>query len=136
MFNSLRTEQLIAGIGAVGRAAATASGPPDEYARGQLLSAYSVSRLLAAEVSAEAELLAWLRGELLEALGDNPVATKVEAAPDAVEIGGILVDLLAELRQSGADPELRTRIHAILREMTERELLALAARPEGTGGKR
>jgi hypothetical protein len=27
--------------------------------------------------------------------------------------------------------QLRSRIHAILREMTERELLALAARPEG-----
>lgn len=131
MFNALRTEQLIAGIGAVGRAAATASGPPDEYARGQLLSAYSVSRLLAAEVSAEAGLLAWLRGELLEALGDHPAAARVEAAADAVEIGGILVDLLGELRQSGEDPELRARIHTILRAMTERELVALAARPEG-----
>jgi hypothetical protein len=131
VFNALRTEQLIAGIGSVGRAAATASGPPDEYARGQLLSAYSVSRLLAAEVSAEAELLAWLRGELIAALGDHPAAATIGTAVDANEIGGILVDLLAELRQSGEDPELRTRIHAILREMTGRELLALAARPEG-----
>lgn len=131
MFNSLRTDQLIAGIGATARTAAGASGPPDDYARGQLLSAYSVSRLLAAEVSAEAELLAWLRAELLEALGDNAAAPRVEAAPDAIAIGGILVDLLGELRESGEDPELRGRIHAILREMTERELLALAARPEG-----
>ena len=124
MFNALRTEQLIAGIGAVGRAAAAASGPPDEYARGQLLSAYSVSRLLAAEVSAEAELLAWLRGELLDALGRQcRRRRRIEAAPDAVAIGGVLVDLLAEFRQSGEDPELRTRIHAILREMAERELL-------------
>lgn len=131
MFNSLRTDQLITGIGATARTAAGASGPPDDYARGQLLSAYSVSRLLAAEVRAEAELLAWLRAELLGALGDHPAATQVEGAADAIEIGGILVDLLAELRTSGEDPELRTRIHAILREMTERELLALAARPEG-----
>ena len=130
MFNALRTEQLIAGIGTTARSAAGASGPPDEYARGQLLSAYSVSRLLAAEVSAEAALLAWLRGELLEALGDKPEATKVEAAPDAVEIGGILVDLLAELRQSGEDPELRTRIHAILREMAGRELRQLPSHAE------
>lgn len=131
MFNSLRTEQLIAGIGATARTAAGASGPPDDYARGQLLSAYSVSRLLAAEVSAEAELLAWLRAELLGALGDRPAAEQVEAAPDAIAIGGVLVDLLAELRESGEEPELRARVHAILREMTERELLALAARPEG-----
>ena len=132
MFNSLRTDQLIAGIGATARTAAGATGPPDDYARGQLLSAYSVSRLLAAEVSGEAALLAWLRSELLDALGDNAVATKIEAAPDAIEIGGILVDLLAQLRESGEDPELRTRIHAILREMAERELAALAARPEGS----
>jgi hypothetical protein len=131
MFNSLRTDQLIAGIGATARTAAGATGPPDDYARGQLLSAYSVSRLLAAEVGAEAELLAWLRAELLTALGDHPAAAKIETAPDALEIGGILVDLLAELRQSGEEPELRERIHTILRQMTERELIALAARPEG-----
>jgi hypothetical protein len=132
VFNSLRTDQLIAGIGATARTAAGATGAPDDYARGQLLSAYSVSRLLAAEVSGEAALLAWLRSELLDALGDNPAATKIEAAPDALGIGGILVDLLAELRESGEDPELRTRIHAILREMAGRELAVLAARPEGS----
>jgi hypothetical protein len=132
VFNSLRTDQLIAGIGATARTAAGATGAPDDYARGQLLSAYSVSRLLAAEVSGEAALLAWLRSELLDALGYNPVATKIEAAPDALGIGGILVDLLAELRESGEDPELRTRIHAILREMAGRELAVLAARPEGS----
>jgi hypothetical protein len=132
VFNSLRTDQLIAGIGATARTAASATGAPDDYARGQLLSAYSVSRLLAAEVSGEAALLAWLRSELLDALGEGPVATKIEAAPDAIEIGGILVDLLAELRESGEDPELRTRIHAILREMAGRELAVLATRPEGS----
>jgi len=162
MFNSLRTEQLIAGIGAVGRAAASASGPPDEYARGQLLSAYSVSRLLAAEVSAEAALLAWLRGELSAALAAHPedpaaaaVLPRIEAATDSGAIGDALVDLLAELRtrdaaaaaervrtspripgKSANAPELRGRIHAILREMAQRELTALAARPEGAGGKR
>jgi hypothetical protein len=137
VFNSLRTDQLIAGIGATARTAATATGPADEYARGQLLSAYSVSRLLAAEVRAASSMLAWLRGELLDALAEAPddpaavaAATRIEAAPDAIEIGGALVDLLAELRESGTDPELRTRIHAILREMAGRELVALAARPE------
>jgi len=153
VFNALRTEQLIAGIGTTARSAAGASGPPDEYARGQLLSAYSVSRLLAAEVSAEAALLAWLRGELIDALAAAPedpaavaAATRIEAAGDALEIGDALVDLLAELRareaeervrsspriarQSANAPELRTRIHAILREMAGRELAALAVRPE------
>ena len=153
MFNALRTEQLIAGIGTTARSAAGASGPPDEYARGQLLSAYSVSRLLAAEVSAEAALLAWLRSELTDALAAAPedpaavaAATRIAAAGDALEIGDALVDLLADLRareaeervrsspriarQSANAQALRTRIHAILREMAGRELAALAVRPE------
>jgi hypothetical protein len=162
VFNSLRTDQLIAGIGATARSAATATGRADEYARGQLLSAYSVSRLLAAEVRAEATLLAWLRSELLDALAESPddpaavaAAARIEGAPDAIEIGGALVDLLADLRTRPADPdpervrtssrypeqsanspragELRGRIHAILREMADRELAALAARPERSG---
>jgi hypothetical protein len=153
VFNSLRTDQLIAGIGATARTAAGATGAPDDYARGQLLSAYSVSRLLAAEVSGEAALLAWLRGELLDALATAPddaaaaaAATRIEDATDGNEIGGALVDLLADLRarvrsspdylrESANAPgaaELRTRIHAILREMAGRELAALAARPEGS----
>jgi hypothetical protein len=139
VFNSLRTDQLIAGIGATARTAAGATGAPDDYARGQLLSAYSVSRLLAAEVSGEAALLAWLRSELLDALATAPddpaaaaAATRIEDATDGNEIGGALVDLLADLRARDEEPELRTRIHAILREMAERELAALAARPEGS----
>jgi hypothetical protein len=158
VFNSLRTDQLIAGIGATARTAAGATGAPDDYARGQLLSAYSVSRLLAAEVSGEAALLAWLRAELLDALATAPddpaataAATRIEDATDGNEIGGALVDLLADLRARSTDDrvrssgriatesanspggdELRTRIHAILREMAERELAALAARPEGS----
>lgn len=145
MFNSLRTDQLIAGIGASARAAATATGPADEYARGQLLSAYSVSRLLAAEVRAEATLLAWLRAELLTALAAAPddaaavaAAARIEAAPDAIDVGGALVDLLADLRtrpqrDSPGGDALRARIHGILREMAGRELAALAARPERSG---
>ena len=143
MFNALRTEQLIAGIGATARTAAGAAGPPDEYARGQLLSAYSVSRLLAAEVSAEAALLAWLRGELLDALAtapEDPAAAaavpRIEAATDGAEVGAAPVDLLAELRARDEESELRPRIHAILREMAQRELAALAARPQGSGTSR
>jgi hypothetical protein len=137
MFNSMRTDELIAGIGQTVRAAASASGPPDDYARGQLLSAYSVSRLLAAEVKAEAELYAWLRSEVLGALaaaaGDPAVAAarpRAETAADGVALGAVLVDLLAELRLRDPEPELRRRLHSILREMAERELVALAARPE------
>jgi hypothetical protein len=120
------------------RAAAGAEGEADEYARSQLLSAYSISRLLAAEVRAEAELLAWLRGELLTALAEADAAEasaaeaareRIEAAADSGAVGDALVDLLAELRQLPGSP-LRARVHAVLREMATRELAALATRPQ------
>jgi hypothetical protein len=141
MFNALRTEELIAGMGATMRAAAAAGGPVDDYARGQLLSASSISRLLAAEVRAEPDLLAWLRSELLAAIAASDedtgdAAEGIEAAPDGAAIGAVLVDLLAELRARSPEPELRRRLHSILREMSARELLALAARPERPGGSR
>jgi hypothetical protein len=141
MFNALRTEELIAGMGATMRAAAAAGGPVDEYARGQLLSASSISRLLAAEVRAEQELLGWLRGELVMALdeadddGAAGAAERIATATEATAIGEALVDLLAELRRRDPDSELRRRLHSILREMSERELLALAARPERPPGE-
>lgn len=143
MFNALRTDELIAGMGTTMRAAAAAEGPADEYARGQLLSAFSISRLLAAEVRATPGLLAWLKGELDAALAasEHPAAAggreRVAAAADANEVGDVLVDLLAELRAGGRDGEgdqaLRERLHAVLREMAARELAALAARPERRG---
>lgn len=143
MFNALRTDELIAGMGTTMRAAAAAEGPADEYARGQLLSAFSISRLLAAEVRASAGLLAWLKGELDAALAASedpaagPARERVAAAADGNEVGEALVDLLAALRaegRGGGDQALRERVHAILREMAARELAALAARPEPRGG--
>jgi hypothetical protein len=138
MFNAISTPDLIAGMGRTMRAAAGAEGEADEYARSQLLSAYSISRLLAAEVRAEAELLAWLRGELLAALAEADGAEasaadsargRIEEAADSGAVGDALVDLLAELRQLPDSP-LRVRVHAVLREMATRELAALATRPQ------
>ena len=141
MFNPLRTDQLITGMGATMRAAAAAEGPGDEYARGQLLSAFSISRLLAAEVRATPALLAWLRRELDEALAasSGPAALaareRIAAAADPGEVGEALVDLLAELRRDGREPQLRARVHAVLREMAARELAALSSRPQGTAAR-
>ncbi len=140
MFNPLRTDELIAGMGKTMRAAAADRGPADEYARGQLLSAFSISRLLASEVRAQAGLLAWLRAALDESLATSadPAAQqareRIAAAADASAVGDALVDLLAELRRDGREPELRARIHAVLRDMASRELAALAARPQAAKG--
>ena len=57
MFNALRPDELLVGVGGVLRLVAAAPGPLEEYERSQALSAYSVTRLLAAEERAAAGLL-------------------------------------------------------------------------------
>jgi len=139
VFNALTADQLIAGLGSVLRAAAAATEPPDEYARGQLLSAYSITRLLTAEQRASAGLLTWLRTELRDALApcsdEAAVAARerIAQAADAPAIGAVLVDLLAKLRSGDREPQARARVHAVLRTMADLELAALAGRPLDAG---
>ncbi|MCW3010032.1 MAG: hypothetical protein JWO90_436 [Solirubrobacterales bacterium] len=130
MFNALRSEQLLVGVGRMLRAAADADGRLEDYERSQVLSAYSVTRLLAAEQAAARELLEWTRAALDRALaGDERAEAQTArdqfvAAVDGTELGDALVELLAALPRE--DPT-RTRVHGVLREMIDRELSALAA---------
>jgi hypothetical protein len=126
MFNALRSEELLMGVGRVLRMVADTPGALEEYERSQTLSAYSVTRLLAAEQAASAELLAWTR-DALAAVLDGEARRRVEAASSGVELGDVLSDLLAELPRE--DPT-RTRVHAVLAEMIDREVAALAALPQ------
>ncbi|HVW48552.1 MAG TPA: hypothetical protein VHA76_15960 [Solirubrobacterales bacterium] len=132
MFNPLGADELIAGMGRTMRAAARAEGPLDDFARGQLLSGASIAGLLAAELASREALLRRTRrrlGEEIAAAGADPTldaaAGRIAAADDGDQLGAALGDLLAELRD-GRDPELRGRLLAVLREMTELELAALA----------
>lgn len=133
MFNALSTEQLLVGVGRVLRMNASAEGELEDYQRSQTLSAYSVTRLLAAEQAAAGELLGWAREELLMLLaGDQrpPVAAAREAiadAPGGVELGRALSELLREL---GRADLLRPRLHRLLAELADREVDALARVPE------
>ena len=127
MFNALTPVQLLGAIGQTLRMAAEAS-VFDGYQRSQLLSAHSVARLLASEQAAAAGLLEWTRAALVAALdGDARAAAREAAAAladarDGVEVGRLVAELLPRLP---ADDPVRARIHAVLREMTDRELLAL-----------
>jgi hypothetical protein len=126
VFNALTPVQLLAGIGQTLRMAAEAQ-TLEDYQRSQLLSAYSVSRLLASEQAAAAELLGWTRAALNGALdGDERPASRAAreeiAAADGQAIGQVVAALLAALPRE--DPT-RSRVHAVLREMTDREVLAL-----------
>jgi hypothetical protein len=129
VFNALTSSQLLTGIGSTLRMAADARGALEGFERSQVLSAYSVTRLLASEQAAAEELLGWTRDALLAALaGDDraPCARAREAiaaAPDGQAIGAALSELLPELPEDGT----RRDVRRILREMIDREIAALAS---------
>ena len=97
VFNALTPPELLTGIGHTLRMAADANGALEGFERSQVLSAYSVTRLLASEQAAAEELLAWTRGALLDALdGDDRPASEraraaIAAAPDGQAVGAALV---------------------------------------------
>lgn len=131
MFNPMEPPELIQGLGQVLREAARETG--DDYRRSQLLSAYSLSRHLAAEQVAAPGILVWLREgldrELAEATG--PAAAGARAAlagPVAkAEVGTVLAQLFAALGDGAEDAALRRRLHSLLADLTDREVAVLAA---------
>ena len=128
VFNALTPPELLTGIGHTLRMAADANGALEGFERSQVLSAYSVTRLLASEQAAAEELLAWTRGALLDALDgdDRPACERaraaIAAAPDGQAIGAALSELLPALPEDAT----RRAVRRILREMIEREITALA----------
>jgi hypothetical protein len=134
VFNALRSDELLVGIGLVLRSAAEVKGPLEDFQRVQLLSAQSVARLLAAEQRAQAELLAWLKTGLDDALGatEHPAAcdarTALAGADSGPAVGEVLGALLEQLPEG--DPA-RPRVRATLRELADREVAALATAAGG-----
>jgi len=137
MFNATTPEDLLGALGRVLRAAARADGPLDGFQRGQLLSASSIARNLAAEQAAARALLDGAVAEVGAALRAAPVdgagaaAERLTGVRDGRELGAVLGDLLERLR---ADPapaaaRLRTQVHAAIRRLVDGEVAALAAGP-------
>jgi len=129
VFNALRPDELLVGVGQVLRVLAATSGPLEEYERSQALSAYSVTRLLAAEERAVAGLLSDTKHALVDAIaGDaRPGVRKLTAplseAANGSELGDTVGSLLAQL---APDEPLRARTHRILATMIDAEVAALA----------
>jgi hypothetical protein len=132
MFNALRSDELLVGVGRILRNVARTEGALEEYERSQVLSAYSVTRLLAAEQLATGALLMWTKESLDSALDGDPrealsnTRRRVRAAADGIELGDAICDLLGALPRG--DP-VRGRVHGVLAEMIDREVAALARPP-------
>src|SRR3954452_5302389 len=129
VFNALRSDELLVGIGQVLRATADARGPLEDFQRGQLVSAQSVARLLAAEQRAQAELLAWLKGELGDAppATDHPAGATARAALAEADTGPAVGEALGPLLDDLPDDDpSRARVRTVLKELADREVAALA----------
>jgi hypothetical protein len=130
VFNALTSTDLLVGVGRVLRMVAATDKGLEDFQRSQVLSAFSVTRLLASEQQAAAELLASTKRDLDVALAPDERATptreRIAEAPDGREIGEAVGELLDTLRR---DDPLRPRIHAALREMIDAEVKALATPP-------
>lgn len=139
MFNPLTPSDMMLAVGRVLKETAGAGGPADEWRRGQLLSAYSVSRHLAAEVDAANELRSWFRASAAEIIRDGGLdgslagaveaeGTRIAASDSNSEIGESMCAVMRELREAGT-PEAEAvagNLRGLMREMCDREVLALA----------
>jgi hypothetical protein len=136
VFNALRSDELLVGVGRMLRLAADLGTAPEGFERSQLLSAFSVTRLLASEQRGAAALLAATRADLDAALAndDRDAATaaraRIAAAVDGIAIGDAVLDLLEAL----PDPDpTRAAVQHALRRMVDAEVATLARSPEEAG---
>jgi Spy/CpxP family protein refolding chaperone len=125
VFNPIATPQVILALGAVLKEVA-GQRADDEYRRGQVLSAYSIARHLAAEETARPRLRAWFGAQLEGILG--PGEGGGWAAADPTELGERIGQRLAELRGAEDERSRRTaaELRRALRQLCDREVAALA----------
>jgi hypothetical protein len=135
MFNPLTPTQLVVAIGQTGRDAARHEEPANEFSRGQLLSAYSISRHLAVELNSFGPELRVFAGAVAAGIRarskDQEIADRLEATTDPREIGDAVCELLDALRADPAAAEHRAEVRALLGDLADREVELLAAAIEG-----
>lgn len=126
MFNPMSTAEVVRAVGGVLEASASEAAD-DGYRRGQVLSAFSVCRHLAAEDEGRRDLAEWLAAAsapIFAGRGEEPLS-----AAQPKEAGARLATSMAELRDAedeGSRAALRDLRH-VLRELCDREIAILAA---------
>jgi hypothetical protein len=143
MFGPLTPADMVSAIGRATRDAARSDEPASDFSRGQLMSAYSVTRHLGVELTAfgpELRAFADAVAAQLRTGAGLACGTELAERADALDqtdaehrIGDLVTEALDALR---ADPDpaaaaLRARIHAALRGLADREVELLAEVIEG-----
>ena len=140
MFNQLTPAAIVVAIGVAAHDAARSPDAGSEFQRDQLMSAYSATRHLAAELEGYAPELerflaavaARLRSAAAQDTGLAPElaagAERLDSPADGAVAGLVIADLLERLRDAG-EPwagSLRADLHALLRDLAHREVDLLA----------
>jgi hypothetical protein len=149
VFNPLTPAQVVAAIGTTAREIARSDVELSDYARGQLLSAYSSSRHITVEIDRyDDEIRAFASdvgewtlaaaGRLTVPEAAIAIGSELEGTSNARDTGDLVSDLLEHLRSdsSAAATQLRAQIRSRLRRLAEREVELLADVIEGGAGQR
>lgn len=138
MFNQLTPAEVVTAIGVTLRESARSDGQASDFERDQLMSAYSATRHLAAELAGFAPevdrfretVAAQLRAADAPALSDDlqSLASRLDAGADAQEVGAVVSELMEILRGDGspAAQSLRRDVHGQLRSLADAEVNLLA----------
>lgn len=140
MFNQLTPAAIVGAIGVAARDAARSPEGADAFQRDQLLSAYSATRHLAAELEGYAPELERFLVAVATRLRDAAAqdddlaavvsgdAERLAGTRDVAVAGAVIADILERLRDAGAPAAraLRGDLQALLRDLAHREVDLLA----------
>lgn len=134
MFNQLSPSDVVRAVGVTARDAARGGDVQSGFSRDQLMSAYSATRHLAAELSTyepewahfRAALAARVREDADAGLG--PFASRLEADGDVAAVAAATAELLERLRDDATPTgiALRADVRRLVRELADREVDLLA----------
>jgi hypothetical protein len=121
----MSTAEVVRAVGGVLEASA-AGGAEDGYRRGQVLSAFSICRNLAAEVEGRRELGEWLAEASAPIFAGRGEPALDPARPE--EAGPRLATLMSELRAADDEPSRQAlgELRGVLHELCDREIAILA----------
>jgi hypothetical protein len=138
MFNQLTPAEVVAAIGATLRTAARNEGEPSAFERDQLMSAYSATRHLAAELAGYEPVLrdfteqvaARLRVHGIPERDDElaRLAGRLDGVASPTDVGATICELFELLDGLASPPaaSLRSDVHVHLRSLADREVDLLA----------
>jgi hypothetical protein len=134
---------IVSAVGRTAREAARSEAAASEFSRAQLMSAYSATRHLAVELAAFGAEIEWFAASVAAELRAtrcvtsqptlSGLASELEQSTDGQRAGELMSQVLDTLRDdaSSESATLRTRLHTLLRRLSEREVRLLAEAIEG-----